>query len=285
MKTLRSALAVCRLSIMQYLEKSNVILGFAVGFIFSIAGTAGLKAYSQALQQNLSIFEPWIYLSSDSWNMMFIYLGGIFIIADAPFISGIQMNTIWRTSRVSWIMGQIVYVFATLLIYFTMLNLVVFIYYFDSINMSVAWSDAFSSLSNEYAAVAFDRFKIAYPFQIVMKSYSTVQGWILSLTLQISYCFLVDCVLFAGQLISRRNLGWIFAVVIHLIGYIYLQEPYSFLTAWALPVRSMFGFSFIIREMPPISNTLCQFWLTIVALQILLLLTARNTDLVSKEFE
>ncbi len=285
MSILNSSLKICRVNIAQCFEKSNVIIAFGMGIIFSISGTAGLRAYSHALQQKLTSFEPWIYLSSECWSMMFIYLGGILLVGDAPFISGVQTNIIWRTSRISWVIGQLLYIFIMLLMYFISLNTAVFLLNLDSIQISANWSDAFNSLSDKYSLIAFERFKISYPFQSVFILYSPIQAWLLSLLMQVSYCFFADCILFTGQLISRKNIGWICTILIHLIGYIYLQEPYSFLARVAFPVHSMLGYSFVIQEIPSISKTLSEFWILILGIHIFLLFTAQKTDLISKEEE
>ena len=87
-------------------------------FIWNHISVIGDLTPLTGLKTNPLIFP---FFSSDPLNQLILFAGVIFLFADAPFINEGQSYVIIRCNRLSWIMGQIVYIVMASAIYFMIL--------------------------------------------------------------------------------------------------------------------------------------------------------------------
>jgi hypothetical protein len=100
--------------------------------------------------------SPWVFpfLYSDSFIKIMFFAPLLLIFCDAPFIDQSQPYVIYRSGRVVWGIGQLLYVTLTSALYFAFLLLISNLFLINHLEFSLEWGKAIGTLGNTGAAQA-----------------------------------------------------------------------------------------------------------------------------------
>lgn len=112
---------ICMQNIRKWNSNPRILMAFMLALLFSYTYTKGMSVACDYLGENMS---PWLYPFMFTYRYMKITLMFplVFIFCDAPFIDDNQPYVILRVKRITWSIGQIMYIFVTSFIY--MLSLI-----------------------------------------------------------------------------------------------------------------------------------------------------------------
>lgn len=123
MKSIRQAIAVAGYNFRQWGRNPRIWLSFALGFILCFLLSNKVAAFAQAQGTALQLLEPFIWTFGDSTSILLSSVLLVFLFADIPFLSSGTPFYLVRTTRRTWLAGQLLYIGAATGLYLLFLLL------------------------------------------------------------------------------------------------------------------------------------------------------------------
>ncbi len=95
-------------------RSGRVFMGYLLGFAIMGYWMSGLLRYVADTGEPINILEPFCVVEQHYVNMLFLVLGWLLVVADAPFMKGNMYLLLYRCGRKRWNMGVLLYAFALL---------------------------------------------------------------------------------------------------------------------------------------------------------------------------
>lgn len=214
-------------------------IGLAIGLIFVIRTTLGLRGFALSLDENVNILEPFILSANSSDTIFFALLGYILILSDAPFIDQRTLYTIIRSGKETWTSSIVLYILSSSFIYYVILLLGTCLCVADISFTSNMWSSPFYSLAAYSPVYAINDYGIVFSnIEFLMVSTPLI-ALVQSLLLPTAYLSLIGMIMFAINMNINKNLGSIVALIFHAIGYMILLESSFVNINYSLFVQSI----------------------------------------------
>lgn len=165
------------------------------------------------------MIAPWLfpYVTSDLFGQMTIMGGLLFILCDAPFLDDMQPLIIIRIGRVSWCIGQLLYIICASLLYTCIIAIGCVAMMLPCVEWTIEWGKIIASLSCGKINIAtyfqFDR--------LIYESMSAVKATVLSIGYNWSGGVCLGFIMFFFNLSGRRMTGNLIA------GAILLQDLFT----------------------------------------------------------
>lgn len=110
-------LSVTAFNFRMWRKNPRVILTFLLAFILCFLLSDKVASFAYEMETTLQIVEPFVWTFGDSNSIMLISLLLILLFADIPFLGAGVPYYLVRMDRSKWIMGQVLYVVASTMIY------------------------------------------------------------------------------------------------------------------------------------------------------------------------
>jgi hypothetical protein len=221
----------------EWRNKPLVWLGLLLGLNFTFGPTMEFCRISRDLGEPIQIFEPYIVIGSSAWDMLFVFLGLVLILADAPFVDALTPSMVMRSSRRQWFLAQILYIASVSCVYYMILAL-----FSALVCAGVGYvGNLWSSVLNGIAAgsSAYDRYLVDFGNVAFLKQYSPTSALLLTIACQFSYGLILELIVFLLNLTWRRAYGICVALSIHIIGYVTFLEGIVGLKKLSLMVNAL----------------------------------------------
>ena len=98
--------------------------------------------------QKIGIMEMFLVVTNNMYTSFTIWIGFVLIICDIPYRDDGVYQYLLRTSRRSWLWGQIVYIVAITVIYFAYIFLLLLLLIVPQITFQTAWTTTFVKMIN-----------------------------------------------------------------------------------------------------------------------------------------
>lgn len=241
---MREIIAVAKQQFQRMIVDWKFWLASMLGVMLSIKVLWNLIDYYKAITSATNIFEPYIYLGSNRVGFLSVFLGSLFLLADAPFKSDADILEIIRIGKRKWMLGRLLFMLAACFLYTffvfigtTVLFAIKWHVYFDNL-----WSPGFLFLAQEQPFFATEKFGITFPFNTMVQDASPIIAFIMTIACNSMYSFIIGLIIFVINVLSGKNVGWVVAAASHVISYVLLvggaffavSIPFSPLT-WAMP--------------------------------------------------
>lgn len=155
-------------------------------------------------------------------NMLFLILGWLFVIADAPFIQGNTYLLLYRCGRQYWNIGMISYILVQAFFYTAVMA--VFSAAVSSLSGYIGsiWSSPVYSLAMDVGNNMGAKYNITFPYVMMMKTMTVPQAF------AVTFLFLYLYLAFLGVLLYVHNLlfSGITGVVL-VMGYLQMTDGYT----------------------------------------------------------
>ena len=106
-------MASCVFALMQikrWKHNPRIICTFVVLFFLCLTMTSEYVEYSKEIGLSIQIFEPFILMFTQKYALLFIMLDFLLLYQDIPFINDSTPYLLVRKNRLSWAIGQILYI-------------------------------------------------------------------------------------------------------------------------------------------------------------------------------
>lgn len=214
MNTIKKALLSARTSYTTWLFSSRLLVfGFVFMFMF-VYFIKPMNELSGMLDTPVNILEPFIAIANNRYALPLLILGFLVLISDFPSLNDFATFSLFRTGRMAWLVGQIIFLAMSGLTYIMFILISSMIFVSKNAYMLNAWSlvQKRLSLGNEESL----SLQMLYPFArldnsvlVQSRPYEALfHGIILILLFEIA----VGCV----QMIFALNMKKIISVFINL---------------------------------------------------------------------
>lgn len=117
MYRLRQMVLVMGMNLRRWRKNPQIWLAFGLGFVICFLLSNKVLTFSQEHGTALQIFEPFIWTFGDATSILILSLCLLLLFADVPNVGNEVPFLLVRTSRLVWLMGQILYVIVATLLF------------------------------------------------------------------------------------------------------------------------------------------------------------------------
>lgn len=193
MDRLRQVVLVMGMNLRRWRKNPQIWLAFGLGFVICFLLSNKVLVFSQEHGTVLQMLEPFIWTFGDATSILIISLCLLLLFADVPNIGTEVPFVLIRTSRLVWLLGQILYVIvATLLFVCFVLISTMLLAGVQSYTANL-WSNTaailgYSDIGTQIAVPAFVKvMELTYPRQCALHIFGLVLGYSLLMSSLILY--------------------------------------------------------------------------------------------------
>lgn len=251
----------------------RVVMGYLLGIGILAYWMSNFFQYVHFAGEPINILETFIVVEQHSLSILFLVLGWILVMAEAPFIKQNTFLTLYRCSRRSWNGGMLIYIILQAFLYTITLAVVAIVASFSNGFISNIWSSPVYMLAMDDRDDLGVIYNITFHWTGMMKNKTVPQAFIVTILYLFAYLAFTGVLLYICNLFLRGIWGVIIVLGIHLIGYLFMQDGLieKSLLAHAIP-------GYFIDESNKYLQSPCMYLAFILCLSLLSFYMIRKKD-------
>lgn len=274
---IRQSLGVVKQNFFGWKRNPRILLTFLGALILCLLLSDEVLSHTQQYETSLQMLEPYIWTYGDAKSVLLSSLLLIVLFADMPFVNQATSYQLVRMKRRVWLIGQILYVILSIVIYNLFLLIIQIIFAAPFAYAGNVWSKTaamlgYGSIENTMIPVSIKTMESTLPYKC------TVQVFLL----MFSYTLLITVIMLLMNLTVGKAWGVLCTFAINLYGVLLnpsifqkifdlkgnLEYRASLLCGWLSPLNHAtfpmhnFGYDYL----PSIYTSLIIFWGIIVVL-------------------
>lgn len=207
MKSIR----ICVQNLRKWLGNSRIYIAFVIVFLFTLIYTKGLWLVSDNVGEKLSIYI-FPFLTTYRY-MKIIYLFPLLLLfCDAPFVDANQQFVMIRSSRLSWGIGQMLYIICGSFFYALFMLLSSIVVNIGHIQMGASWGKSLilAGTTNicSILGIQYDTVQIS---SIIVKYYTPAQAMLWSFLFLWMICIILGLIIYDFNILFQSNIVGLFA--------------------------------------------------------------------------
>ena len=237
MNKIRMIIKICLYELKIQIHSKRVVLGYLVGIVVVLKQAMAYILYANEVGMSVNVLESFIITGNNYNTIMFMVLGWLFIISEAPFVNNNSVFLIHRTDKKSWNQGMISYIVFQGLCYYALIALTCIVISIPIGYLANIWSNALVNLSSgAYEIYAVD---VYFPHQSFMKEISVFGAFGVTWSLCFLYGISLAMILYVFNLFSNQIWGVIMTFFFHFLNYEMMKEGYMVMIKYSLLARSV----------------------------------------------
>ena len=183
MKRSKQLLSITLYNYRLWTNNPRILITFALSFIMSFLLTDKLICFASEHNTTLQIVEPFIWCFGDSNSVLLSSVLLVMLFADMPFLSSGTPLYLIRTSRRTWITGQVLYILSATLIYLVFVLLCTIFFSVQQSFLANMWSPTAAILgyTNAGERVAIPALvktlEMSWPYQSMVSIFFLMLGY------------------------------------------------------------------------------------------------------------
>ena len=249
MFNLREAFVCAGWNLYSLRKNPRFYMSLLLGFLLCWLLTDKTMAISRTYLTNVQLLEPFVWCYADDDSILFSALVMMLMFSAFPRLDTPASYLIFRTTRLNWLLGQIVTVFVLTLGYSLMI-LVSSMVMCIGCNVFVenTWSETATMLSFSPAS-----FEVALSVMRKTVKLTTPYGCAVQIFLLLfQYVLLMSMIQLAFTVLKSRKAGIIAALVINFAGYV--LTPDRFMTWLQLPMEMQYYANLLSAWLSPLQH-------------------------------
>lgn len=237
MNKIQTIIKLCLYEFRIEIHSKRVLLGYLVGIVIILKQAVGYMVYAKEIGMSVNVLEAFVISGNNYNTVMFLVLGWLLIISDAPFVNSNSTFLIYRTERKIWNYAMILYILIQGVCYYAVIAI-------SSIFISISngyfaniWSTAIIRLSSNENTV--NAMEVYFPYQSFMKQESIFEAFVITWTLCLLYGIILTMVLYVFNLFTNQIVGTVIAFLFHFLGYELMKEGFMIVIKYSLLARSV----------------------------------------------
>ena len=207
MKSIR----ICVQNLRKWLGNSRIYIAFVIVFLFTLIYTKGLWLVADNVGEKLSIYI-FPFLTTYRY-MKIIYLFPLLLLfCDAPFVDANQQFVMIRSSRLSWGIGQMLYIISGSFFYGLFMLLSSIVVNIGHIQMGTSWGKSLilAGTTNicSTLGIQYDTVQIS---SIIVKYYTPAQAMLWSFLFLWMICIILGLIIYDFNILFQSNIVGLFA--------------------------------------------------------------------------
>lgn len=208
-------------------RSGRVIMGYLLGYAIMGYWMSGFLRYAADTGEPINILETFCVVEQHYVNMLFLVLGWLLVVADAPFMKGNIYLLLYRCGRKRWNMGMLFYILMQAFLYtaaMAVFTIIISSFFGFAGNM---WSSPLYSLALDAANSIGVRYNITFPWLAMMKTMSVPQAFAVTFLFLYLYLAFMGALLYAAALLFSGTAGMAVVMGGHLAGYLRMMDGYT----------------------------------------------------------
>lgn len=206
MKSIR----ICVQNLRKWLGNSRIYIAFVIVFLFTLIYTKGLWLVADNVGEKLSIYI-FPFLTTYRY-MKIIYLFPLLLLfCDAPFVDANQQFVMIRSSRLSWGIGQMLYIICGSFFYALFMLLSSIVVNIGHIQMGTSWGKSLilAGTTNicSVLGIQYDTVQIS---SIIVKYYTPAQAMLWSFLFLWMICIILGLIIYDFNILFQSNIVGLF---------------------------------------------------------------------------
>lgn len=121
MNKMKDILKICVYQFRIQMCSKRVWLGYLLGIVIIMKQSFGYFVYADSLKEPVNVLEAFVVAGNNYNTAMFLILGWLLVISEAPFVNSISFYLIYRTNKKNWNTAMILYIFCQAVIYYSLI--------------------------------------------------------------------------------------------------------------------------------------------------------------------
>jgi len=180
----------------------RIIIGFILLLLLCLTITDKYISYAVSMGMNIQMFEPFIYMFTNNYSMIYLSLLILLVFNDVPFLENGLPYYLIRSNRKSWVVGQLLYIAIASVIMITFSLVVCMLGGSHYAFVGDMWSEAAVFISNGGAQDSMDSISM-----VLLVNSTPIIATANIYGLVLLYTLLIGSILFTANLIRSKYMG------------------------------------------------------------------------------
>ena len=214
-------------------HNKRVIMGFILGITLFGYWLNLFLQYALDTGEPVNVLEAFVVVEHHHKSILFLVVGWLLMISDAPFIKKNTYLLLCRSSRKQWDAAMLQYIMIQTFLYVASIVVV-------SVAVSILlgfWGNMWSSPvyhlamdTNNYLGV---KYNISFPWVNIMQTMTVPQAFMITFVFLFLYLVLIGFLLYVCNLLLKEIYGILTVFGIQISGYLLQQEGVTYLSLMA----------------------------------------------------
>jgi hypothetical protein len=240
MDRMKQIFCITKTTFLEEQRNKRVIMGFVLGIALFGYWLNNFIQYVWDTGDPVNVLEAFIVVEHNYKDILFLVLGWLLIISDAPFVKGNTYLTLYRSSRRKWNIAMLQYIIIQALLYVICIAAVSVIVSFFRGFFNNMWSSPVYNLAMDTANSLGVKYNITFTWANIMETMTVPQAFVLTFLFLFLYLVSVGMLLYVCNLLLKEIYGILIVFGIQISAYILQQEGF---TRWSLMAKAIPGYS------------------------------------------
>jgi hypothetical protein len=207
-------------------QSGRIFMGFLLGIAFMGYWMRGFLRYAAETGEPINILETFIVVEQHYVNLLFLILGWLLVISDAPFMKGNLYLLLYRCGRRSWNMGMLLYVLIQAFLYTAAMAVFTVIISSRLGFAGKMWSSPVYTLALDVGNNIGVKYNITFPWYAMMENMTVPQAFAVTFLFLYLYLVFLGMLLYVCTLLLSGIWGIVVVMGVHLAGYLRMMDGY-----------------------------------------------------------
>ncbi len=236
MNNIKSIIKICAYEFRIQMTSKRVWLGYLIGIAIILHRSLDYFMYADSLGETINVLEAFIIAGNDASTIMFIVLGWLLTISEAPFVNSNAQFLICRTNRRKWNIAMLLYIALQGAVYYGVLAISTIIFGLGRGFGKNAWSSVLIKLAEDpYQSNVL----VFFPYTSFINKLSVYEAFGCTWALSLLYGVILGMILYTFSQAANRVVGAAAAFCFHFWGYEIMEEGLGVVVKYSLLARSM----------------------------------------------
>ena len=214
-------------------HNKRVIMGFILGMALFGYWLNLFLQYALDIGEPVNILEAFIVVEHHHKSILFLIVGWLLIISDAPFIKRNTYLSLCRSSRKKWNVAMLQYIIIQAFLYVASIAIVSVAASFFCGFWGNIWSSPVYNLAMDNRNHLGVKYNISFPWVNVMQAMTVPQAFMITFVFLFLYLILIGFLLYVCNLLLKEIYGILIVFGIQTSGYLLQQEGVTYLSLMA----------------------------------------------------
>lgn len=214
-------------------HNKRVIMGFILGMALFGYWLNLFLQYALDIGEPVNILEAFIVVEHHHKSILFLIVGWLLIISDAPFIKRNTYLSLCRSSRKKWNVAMLQYIIIQAFLYVASIAIVSVAASFLCGFWGNIWSSPVYNLAMDNRNHLGVKYNISFPWVNVMQAMTVPQAFMITFVFLFLYLILIGFLLYVCNLLLKEIYGILIVFGIQISGYLLQQEGVTYLSLMA----------------------------------------------------
>ena len=214
-------------------HNKRVIMGFILGMALFGYWLNLFLQYALDIGEPVNILEAFIVVEHHHKSILFLIVGWLLIISDAPFIKRNTYLSLCRSSRKKWNVAMLQYIIIQAFLYVASIAIVSVAASFLCGFWGNIWSSPVYNLAMDNRNHLGVKYNISFPWVNVMHAMTVPQAFMITFVFLFLYLIVIGFLLYVCNLLLKEIYGILIVFGIQISGYLLQQEGVTYLSLMA----------------------------------------------------